>query len=150
MSIRRTLLGSAKLAALVVVLVATIAQAAQVGRAPSPIDGDAMSLVRGAGHSFKISGHIKRLYPGKTGKLVTTVRNPNASGIHVTLIKAKVAGSPGCPAKHIKIQPFKGKRYVGAGRTIQVKLKITMRAKAPNGCQGDKLHLTYHGKAVQA
>lgn len=150
MSIRSTLVGSAKLAAMVVVLAATVAQATQYAHAPSPSGGDRMSVVRGAGHAFKISGHIKNLYPGKTTKLVTTVRNPNPAGIRVTLIKAKVTGAPGCPPKHVKITPFKGKRYVGAGHTVKVKLKITMRAKAPNGCQGDKLQLTYHGKAVKA
>lgn len=150
MTIRNILVGSAKLAALAVVLVTTLAQAAQYSRVPEQLGSDDTTYVRGSGHAFKISGHVKGLYPGKAAKLVTTLRNPNPTGIRVTLIKAKVASAPGCPAKNIKITPFKGKRYIGSGHTVKVKLKITMKAKAPNGCQGDKLRLKYHGKAVKA
>lgn len=152
MSIRSTLVGSVKLAALAVVLVATLAHAAQYGHAPAApsVSGDGMSVVRGAKPSFKISGHIKNLYPGKSTKLVTTVRNPNRVGIRVTLVKAKVTGVSGCPSKNIKVKPFKGKRFVGAGHTVKVKLAITMKLKAPNGCQGAKLRISYHGKAKHA
>ncbi len=150
MPIRTTLIGAAKLAAIGVVALTTFAHAAQYAGGPASPERGAPGFARGAAHAFKISGHVKNLFPGRTTKLVTTVRNPNAAAIRVTLVKAKVTGAPGCPAKNVKIKPFKGKRYVGAGRTVKVKLKITMRAKAPNACQGDKLHLRYHGKAVRA
>jgi len=149
MSVRTTLVGTAKLTALALVLVASVAHAAHYAHPPGDTS-DGTSRARGGGHGFTISGHIKKLYPGKSTKLVTTVRNPNGAPIRVKSIKAKVTGVAGCTADRLKIKPFKGNRYVGPGHTLKVKLQIKLRPNAPNGCQGARLRLTYIGKAMRA
>jgi hypothetical protein len=99
---------------------------------------------------FKISGSVKGLYPGVVGTLKLKVVNPNGFAIVVRQIKASVSPVAGCPKGMVKVKSFKGKRRISGHRSAKVKLKISMKASAPDACQGGKFGLTYRGKAVKA
>ncbi len=78
------------------------------------------------------------------------MHNPNGFAISVRSLKATVKNVPGCSGKNVKIKKFKGTRRVAAHKAAKIKLTLTMKPKAPNGCQAAKLPLVYHGKAVKA
>jgi hypothetical protein len=146
------IVGSLKLSAVVLVALATFAQAAQFAHHPPLTPGDGLEGVaaKSATPGFKVNGHISGLYPGEKAKLVTRVHNPNGFAITVRSLKVSVGNVPGCSGKNIEIKKFKGKHRVPAHRTGKIKLQLTMKPKAPDACQAAKLTLAYHGKAVKA
>ena len=152
MRIPAKIVGSLKLSVVVLVALATLAQAAQFAQHPPLTHGDGLdgAAAKSATPGFKVSGHISGLYPGRQAKLVVRVHNPNGFAISVRSLKASVKSVPGCSGKNIKIKKFKGKRRVAARKTGKIKLTLTMKPKAPDGCQAAKLPLVYHGKAVKA
>ena len=139
-----------KLAAVSVVALATLGQVARFMHAP--VAGIKMdeTLERNATPGFRISGHVTKLYPGKRARLVAFVRNPNPFPIKVTRVRVTVGNAPGCSGRNIVIKRFKGRHRVGGHRSIKLKLRVRMRASAPNTCQGDRFPLVYHGRAVKA
>ena len=152
MRIPAKIVGSLKLSAVVLVALATIAQAAQFTHHPPLTHGDGLdgAASKSATPGFKVTGHISGLYPGKQAKLVVRVHNPNGFAISVRSLRATVKNVPGCSGKNVKIKKFKGTRRVAARKAAKIKLVLTMKPKAPNGCQAAKLPLVYHGKAVKA
>ena len=152
MRIPAKIVGSLKLSAVALVALATLAQAAQFAHHPPLTHGDGLdgAAAKSATPGFKVTGHISGLYPGRQAKLVVRLHNPNGFAISVRSLKASVKNVPGCSGKNIKIKKFKGKHRVAARRTGKIKLTLTMKPKAPDGCQAAKLPLVYHGKAVKA
>ena len=152
MRIPAKIVGSLKLSAVVLVALATFAQAAQFADHPPLTPGDGLdgAAARSATPGFKVTGHISGLYPARQAMLVARVHNPNGFAISVRSLKASVKNVQGCSGKNIKIETFKGKHRVAARKTGKIKLTLTMKPKAPDGCQAAELPLVFHGKAVKA
>lgn len=152
MRIPATIIATLKLAAVLVVVLATFGQAARFAHRPPLTAGDGLdpAAARSATPGFQVKGHITGLYPGTHRTLVAKVHNPNGFAIVVRSLGARLQGVHGCAAGTIKIDRFKGRKRIGRRSTVKIKLALRMKAKAPDGCQGAKLGIVYRGKAVQA
>ncbi len=149
LTIRKALLGTAKML-LVLVVLASLAQAAEYIQPRLHGGGTGASSIPTRGPSFRIKGSVNGLYPGLTKKLRVTVTNPNGYALVVTRVKAKVSAvGPGCGAGNVKIKRWKGRARVGAHAHRRIKLKVRMKPKTPDACQGGRFGLTFSGKAVR-
>jgi hypothetical protein len=109
------------------------------------------SAVKAAAPSFRVSGTVEGLYPGKRVVLRASVRNPYGFTIVVKRVRVRVT-SPvaACPRSAVKIKAWRGSRIVKARGTGRVALRITMRRTAPDACRGVRFALSYTGKATRA
>lgn len=126
--------------------VATAAERTPLPTTPSGSPGVAASP------RFRISGHVTGLYPGARTRIRLTVRNPNPYAIRVTKIRTsvKVPARSSCPARSIKVKRFRGSRRIAPRATVRIKVNVSMRAKVPNACAGQRYRLTYRGWATRA
>jgi hypothetical protein len=98
---------------------------------------------------FRITGHVRGLFPGRVKTMKVTIRNPYPFQIHVTSVRARVvSSSTACPAKAIRVTPWKGRLRVRAGRIRHLTLTVRMKPTAPQGCAGLRFTLKYQGKAT--
>ena len=151
LTIRKALLGTAKML-LVLVVLASLAQAAEYiqPRLHGGGGSSGASSIPTRGPSFRIKGSANGLYPGVTKKLRVTVTNPHGYALVVTRVKAKVSAvGPGCGAANVKIKVWNGRARVGAHAHRRIKLKVRMKPKTPDACQGGRFELTFSGKAVR-
>jgi hypothetical protein len=141
--IRRLLIGGA------LVLATAVATAAE--RTPSPTTASGSPGVA-ASPRFRISGHVTDLYPGARTRMRLALRNPNPYAIRVTRIRTsvKVPARSSCPARSIKVTRFTGSRRIAPRAAVRVKVNVSMRAKVPNTCAGQRYRLTYRGWATRA
>lgn len=144
------LVGVAKLAAVALVTLTTLGQAAQFARRPHPPWGDGRETATASvTPGFQITGHVTRLYPGKHAKLVVRIRNPNGFAISVRRVRVTVGSPPGCSGRNLVIRRFLGRRRVLGHHTVRLRLKAWMRPRSPDPCQGDRFRLVFHGTAVR-
>jgi len=133
---------SAQVVALTAIAVMTLGQVAQARHeaAKPPRRGRALVL----------SGKVGHLFPGRHTVIVVRVRNREPFPMRLKWVGVRIGKlRTGCPKTALVVKPFKGKRRIGAHRFIRVRLKVIMRASAPNGCQGMRFPLRFRGKAVR-
>jgi hypothetical protein len=150
--IPRTIAVGAKLLAVVFVAATTVAQAMQFsGMERRAGDGIGLQAAAGSTPGFRLSGRVKGLYPGARTTLVVRAANPNRFAIRVRSVRATVgrAGST-CSESNVRVRAFRGNRRLQPKSTARFRLKIRMRADAPDSCVGARFPLTYHGEAVRA
>ena len=140
--IQRLLIGGA------LVLATAVATAAE--RTPSPTTPGSPGVA--ASPRFRISGHVTGLYPGARTRLRLTLRNPNPYAIKVSRIRTsvQVPARSSCAARSIKVKRFTGSRRIAPRAVVRVKVNVSMRAKVPNACAGQRYRLTYRGWATRA
>ena len=106
-----------------------------------------------APRSLKIHGHVAGMYPGRHTTLRLHVHNPLDVRVGVYRIRVHVQRASGpagrCPARMLRILPWRGLARVRADRTRMFKLSIQMRRRAPDRCQGARWHLSYDAKSVR-
>lgn len=100
--------------------------------------------------AFSITGSVAGLLPGRAARLRIAVRNRNAFPLRVTTISVRVRGTAACPASNLLVRNFRGRVLVRPRATRRVAVLITLRADAPDACQGARFRLTYRGKAVRS
>jgi hypothetical protein len=147
---KKALLGAGKLA-LVLVVLASLAQAAEYV-APHLRGGPSgSSVIVNRPAVFTVKGHSKGFYPGRKRPMRVTVRNPNAFAIVVTRVTASVSSvAAGCPPKTIRIKAWRGRARVAARGHRRIKLVVRMLPRTPDACQGARYRLRFGGTAVQA
>ena len=100
----------------------------------------------------RLSGHLNAMYPSRHAKLRVHVRNPLGSGIVVHRIHARVHRGTGpngrCPASMLVVSDWRGSRNVRPGGTRIFRLRVRMRKRAPDRCQGTRWKLTYQARLV--
>jgi len=148
-TIRKTLLGTAKLTLALVVL-ASLAQAAEYVRPHlrGTHAGPSSIVTRPA--VFTVKGHTKGFYPGRRRPMRVTVTNPNAFAIMVTRVSASVRSvAAGCSTRSVKITPWRGRARVSARGHRRMKLLVRMLPRTPDSCQGARFGLRFGGTAVR-
>jgi hypothetical protein len=101
--------------------------------------------------TFRIRGAVKGMYPGRVRKLRLRIRNPLDRAIRVRSIRARVRRPHrGCPAKAITIRRWRGHLRIRPHRGRTVRVKVKMKRRAPNACQGARFPIRYRGTAVRA
>jgi len=104
----------------------------------------------GPAHTFRVRGNVHGLYPGVKKKVKLHVRNRYAFPIRVLVVRVRVQRPfRGCPAKAVKIRPWRGKLKIPAHGTKVVHVRVAMRTWAPTACQGARFPLRYRGRAVK-
>ncbi|HEX6843776.1 MAG TPA: hypothetical protein VF235_01555 [Actinomycetota bacterium] len=99
--------------------------------------------------TFWISGKVRGLYPGRVKTVKVTVRNPSARRLRVTRLAATVSSTTAaCPRRAVRVKPWRGELRVPPHSARRVRLAVRMRPTAPDGCQGIRFRLRYHGKGI--
>lgn len=125
-------------------LVATLLVSAVVanGVARTPRHGSA---------TFRISGNVAGLVPGRPVQMRVQVSNRFSFPIVVTRLAATVTSpTPACPAGNLTVRPWRGSLRVSAHRVRTVVLRVTLRRAAPIGCAGLDFTLRFNGRAARA
>jgi hypothetical protein len=118
-------------------LLAVLATGAEAGRREQ---ADARSVPR----TITLRGHVSGLYPGAKVWLPLVLRNPNKIPLTIQRITTRVGNAaPGCPSTFLRVRPFDGSLRVPARGTAQASLKVRLRRKAPDACQGARFPLTF-------
>ncbi len=101
---------------------------------------------------FYIAGDVHGFYPGRARRLQLTVSNPQTFDIDVTRITVRIRNSnhPGCTSFWLRADEFNGSLLVPAQGSATLKIRMGLRRKAPDACQGATWPLTYSGTAVMA
>jgi len=148
-TIRKTLLTASKLA-LVLVLLASLAQAAEYIAPHLQGRPSGSSLIVNRPAVFTVKGHSKGFYPGRKRPMRVTVRNPNPFPIVVTRVTASVKSvTSGCPIGSVKVKRWRGRARVSARGHRRVKLVVRMLPRTPDACQGARFRLRFGGTAVR-
>lgn len=107
-----------------------------------------------APRSLLIRGHVRGLFPGRSSMLRLRVRNPLSVRVKVLTLKVHVRRGLGplgrCPAKMLRIKPWRGHRRIQAGHVRRFRLAVRLRLRAPDRCQGARWHLTYDARSARS
>ena len=99
-----------------------------------------------------IHGHVRHLMPGRPKILRVHVRNPLGASVAVYQLRAVVRTGRGrrgaCPAQVIHIRTWKGFRKVAASSRRTFRMRIRLRKRAPDRCQGARWTIHYHARSV--
>lgn len=129
-----------------VLAVSAIALAGNIGQRGSIVGQPAK-------RHLSIHGHARHLMPGRPKILRVHVRNPLSAGVGVYQLRAVVRQGRGrrgaCPAQVIRIRPWKGFRVVAAGTRRTFRMRIRLRRRAPDRCQGARWTIHYHARSVR-
>ncbi|HEX8744426.1 MAG TPA: hypothetical protein VF712_14955 [Thermoleophilaceae bacterium] len=94
--------------------------------------------------ALSVRGSASRLYPGATVSLPLMVRNRTRFPLALQKLRVKVRNArTGCPASMLEVQPIKTRAKVRRGRSVVVKVRVTLSRAAPDACQNAKFPLTY-------
>jgi len=100
-----------------------------------------------------IHGHVRYLMPGRPKILRVHVRNPLGASVAVYQLRAVVRTGRGrrgaCPAQVIHIRTWKGFRKVAASSRRTFRMRIRLRKRAPDRCQGARWTIHYHARSVR-
>ncbi|MGZ8632186.1 MAG: hypothetical protein ACXWZF_14680, partial [Actinomycetota bacterium] len=100
---------------------------------------------------FRIRGSVTGLFPGMRTTMRLTIRNPNTFTIRLSKVRTTVqAGSGPCPAGSMKVKPWSGRKRIPARAVRRVRVRVQMKAWAPQACAGHRYRLAYRGWAVRA
>ncbi|MGZ5289330.1 MAG: hypothetical protein ACXWZU_08905 [Actinomycetota bacterium] len=147
---RKLLLTAGKLA-LVLVVLASLAQAAEYVAPHLRGRPSGSSIIVNRPAVFTVKGHSKGFYPGRKRPMRVTVANPNPFPIVVTRVTASVRSvASGCPMKSVKIKPWHGRARVATRGHRRMKLVVRMLPRTPDACQGARFRLRFGGTAVRA
>jgi len=103
----------------------------------------------GTALTFRLSGHIKNMYPGRKAHLRVAVHNLERFPIRMLEITARVVrGGPGCSGRYIRIKTYHGGLRVPSHRWRSALLAVRMLRGAPDACQNVRFSLHFWGKAV--
>lgn len=98
---------------------------------------------------FRVSGTVKGLYPGRVKTLRVRVRNPNGVPMRVRFVRVRVVSPVStCPARSVRVKPWRGSVQIRAGASKRLRLQVRMRRWTPDACQGVRYRLRYKGWAV--
>jgi hypothetical protein len=144
---------------LVIATGAAVAALQARGADQSVLQGEGSSLQLTSAHSskhaphhkkgrFQIAGSVHGLYPGDSTDLMLTVSNPFSFPIVVKSISTTVGSPrPSCKALYLTVGSFSGHLKVTSHGSAQVSVPVVLAHAAPNGCQGVRFGLEYHGLA---
>jgi hypothetical protein len=136
-----------------VVLAAAAGVATAAARHGRPASAGPLELLAKAGKTVTVTGAaIGGLYPGASKPLVVTVKNLNAFTIKVAGVKAAVVAktsTAGCPGSFLTATAAKKALTIAKKRSARATLTVTMKATAPDSCQGAKFTLKLSARAVK-
>lgn len=93
---------------------------------------------------LKVRGHVNGLYPGAVDRMRVKVRNGYRGPIVLRGLRATARDAgPGCPGRSLWMRRFRGHRQIGAHQSHRVRLRIGMKASAPDACQGQRFPLHF-------
>jgi hypothetical protein len=103
-----------------------------------------------AAMGFSVKGKAGPLFPGTTGDLVLTIKNPFDFAIVVHSVRVTVRDASGaCGGENLQTPGMTSDRKIKALSRVKVTVPITMAADAPNACQGKSFPLSFSGRATR-
>jgi hypothetical protein len=106
---------------------------------------------------LRVEGHVTGLYPARHKPVWVHVRNPFDRRARVRWIRTRVLDvGPDCSQDNIAPRRSRGLRQLKSGRwrhvkipphqTRRVRVRLRMRERAPDGCQGARFPLRFRVK----
>ena len=106
-----------------------------------------------APRTLVLRGKVRGLYPGHARTLRVRVHNRLSARVGVYRVQARAHRTTGplgrCPARVIRIRPWKGMVFVPPGATRSIRLRVHLARRAPNRCQGVRWRVTYDARSVR-
>jgi hypothetical protein len=100
----------------------------------------------------RLTGHLNAMYPSRHAKLRVHVRNRSGQRIVVHRVHARVHRGSGlngrCPGSMLVVRDWRGSRRVQPGKTQIFRLRVWMRKRAPDRCQGTRWRLSYDARTT--
>jgi hypothetical protein len=101
-----------------------------------------------AAPALRLSGDVDGLFPGVVTTLRVRVQNRRPFPVLVRSLAVRVgSGRRGCPARVVRVRPFRGRLAVAARRSRTVALRISMARTAPDACRGARFPLRFSAVA---
>ena len=126
-----------------VLAVGAIAMAPQWSGHQTPPNGPPKRVLR-------IHGKVRDLVPGKAQPLLIKVRNPTDATVTIYRLRTKVRRSArqGCPAWLVIVPKWHGKRRIAPHSREIIRVRVRLRARAADRCQGGTWRFRYHVKGA--
>jgi hypothetical protein len=121
-----------------------LAAGALTGALAAPRSSVIAGADRTLAHPLVVRGHVRGLYPGARKRIRVVVRNRAnmvvlLDGLYVRVTDA----SASCAAANVRVRRFRGSKPIPAGGHRRFRLRVRMRASAPNACQGARFPLMF-------
>jgi hypothetical protein len=89
------------------------------------------------------------MYPGRHARLRVTVLNPSPVAVTMTSVQTAIGdAASGCKGSNLVVRRFHGSRIIPAHGSGRVRLRVRMRRRAPDACQGVTFPLLFTGQGV--
>jgi hypothetical protein len=99
--------------------------------------------------SLLVSGHVTGLYPGASKLMRVSVRNGLGHAVELRWVRATVLDAgPECSRENLVAQPNRQHVPIEPHRTRALRLRISMRSRASNACQGATFPLRFRAQAA--
>jgi hypothetical protein len=99
--------------------------------------------------AIRIRGHVTQLYPGVTAILHARARNRAPRPVKLMRVKARVrSGVPGCGRRYLRTKRIHPRRIISPHRKRRLRIKVHLRAAAPDACQGVRFRLRYRTRVL--
>jgi hypothetical protein len=126
-----------------------LAAGALTGALASPRSPVVPTADRLLAHPLVVRGHVRGLYPGASKRIRVVVRNRSQVVVLLERLGVRVGdASRSCAAANVRVRGYKGSQPIPAGGHRRLRLRVRMRASAPNGCQGARFPLTFTTRIV--
>lgn len=119
-----------------------------------PLDGHDRGThpVAASRHRLLLRARARGLYPGAVRPLKVLVRNPTDRDVRVVRLVARAirSSSETCPASFLRVRRLRSHPLVPARSRRRVRMRVKLRASAPDACQGVRFSLRLRVRGVAA
>jgi hypothetical protein len=101
-------------------------------------------------HVLRVHGKVADLVPGQARQLRIRVRNPTDAAVTIYRVRTTVrrSGKHGCPAWMLIVPRWRGHRRIAPRTRTIIQVRVRMRARAADHCQGGQWRFRYHVKGA--
>jgi hypothetical protein len=95
---------------------------------------------------LRLSGRVGTVYPGVTRPMKVIAHNRLGQPVRLGVVRARVLrGGPGCGPWNLVVRRRRLKLAIGPHGRRPLKLRVGLRASAPDACQGVRFRLRLRG-----
>jgi hypothetical protein len=113
-----------------------------------PFPNEGAGVRRPSPPGVHVTGSVDGLFPGSSTQLPVRIHNRHAFAVVVRSVTVRVgAARRGCPARVVRVGPFRGRLVVAARGERLVRLKLSMLKTSPDACRGARFPLRFRAAA---
>jgi hypothetical protein len=146
----KTLIVQATVAA--ALLSGAIAVAAETGviTDDGPAHSARPSIGRGPTEKIRVHGKVRGLYPGAVKQMRVRVRNRFPERVRLVSVRGwDSSANATCTKAYVRATRFQGRVPIKPGKRVTIRMRVAMRADAPDSCQGAQFPIRFRARVTK-